>query len=118
MASRSALDLGQGAGLRLLAPEQPVFDCLDQFLGGGVAVSGLSRHGLEADGLQRRGTPGSTAARGRKAALADALQDRLGIASGEGYLARQQVVEGGAQAVDVAGWPQFVDRPAACSGGM
>ena len=73
-----------------------------------VAVLGLRRHRLQADGLQRRVDRGVELAGRREVALLDLAEDLADVALERG-LAGQQAIERGAEAVDVGARPEVVE---------
>ena len=102
---------GEGLGVggdRLVG--EPAVEVVGQGSGRGVAVLGLQGHRLEADRFQGRVEPGGEGSRGRGNSPAWTLRrSSPRVLAGERGAAGQEVVEGGAQAVDVAGRAEQVE---------
>jgi hypothetical protein len=88
-----------------------VLHVVGQGAAGGVPVLGPQGHRLRADGLQGRRHRPVHLARRRELPPLHLGQDAPDIAPAERGPAGQQVVEGGAEAVDVTGRPQLVHLP-------
>ena len=95
---------------------QPVLEVLRQVVYPLVTRTALERHRFQADRFERRGNRAVKCPRRRKVSLQDPFNDFGDFLARKRNPARQQLVKGRAQAVNVAGGTELVDVAASLFG--